>query len=56
METQVIKVKGVRIDATNKPVESEDMMPVPSPSPEPVKVDIADLAKLVNYAKKQGWI
>jgi hypothetical protein len=56
METQVIKVKGVRVGADNKPVEVEDLMPVTSPPTEPLRIDINDLVKLIDYAKKQGWI
>jgi hypothetical protein len=56
MATQLIKVKGVAVGADNKPVEVEDLIPAPPPAPEPVIVNIADFAKLINYAKRQGWI
>jgi hypothetical protein len=51
-----VKVKGVKIGVDGKAVEAEDFMPVSPSPPEPIRVDIADLAKLINYAKKQGWI
>jgi hypothetical protein len=56
MTIQLVKVKGVRVGADGKPVEVEDLMPVSPPPAEPVKLDIADLIKLIAYAKTQGWI
>jgi hypothetical protein len=56
MATQLLKVKGVRVGADGKPVEVEDLMPAPPPPAEPVMIDLKDLAKLIEFAKKQGWI
>jgi len=56
MATRLVKVKGVKVGADNKPVEVEDLIPAPPPVTEPQTVSITDLVKLVNYAKAQGWI
>jgi hypothetical protein len=56
MATQLVKVKGMRVGPEGKPVETEDLMPVPSSATQPVSVNIQELSKLIAYAKAQGWI
>jgi hypothetical protein len=48
--------KGIEVGKDGVVKETTSDMPDFPPAPEPVKVDLADLAKLVEYAKKQGWI
>jgi hypothetical protein len=48
--------KGVEVGKDGRPRVMESEMPDIPPAPEPVKVDLADLAKLVEHAKRQGWI
>jgi hypothetical protein len=43
------------VRAGEQRVEEFDFTP-PPPPPGPVAVDLADLKKLMDYAKKMGWI
>jgi hypothetical protein len=53
----MVKAKKLVVDAKTGAVREEefDFTP-PAPAPAPTAVSLEDLAKLVGYAKKQGWI
>jgi len=52
-------MKGVRYDVRTKKLEEiDDGLPLPPP-PEPaeaVEVDLKELKRLLDYAKRMGWI
>jgi len=56
MATRLVKVKGVKVGADNVPVPTEDTIPAPPPVSPPTTVNLNDIAKLIDYAKRQGWI
>jgi len=53
----VVKARRIVLNAKTgkKRIEIFDFTPLP-PIPEPKGVDLEELAKLIEYAKRMGWI
>jgi hypothetical protein len=53
----MVKAKRIIVDVRTREVKEEEFdykEPEPVSSPEPINLD--DVRKLLNYAKKMGWI
>ena len=53
-----MKIKTVRYDVKKKEIEEfeEEITPVKVLPGEEIVIDLKELVRLINYAKKQGWI
>jgi hypothetical protein len=53
----MVKAKKLVVDVkTGKQWDEEYDFTPPAPAPAPTTVNLEDLAKLLEYAKRQGWI
>ena len=53
----MVKIKVVEVDVkTGKTKIVEGNVTLPKPIEEPKPINLKELAKLLEYAKKQGWI